>query len=105
MVREEAFAWSRNNAGRRVKVSNRAVQLLVRNLRGLTLRDARQLARNVIYNDGAISESDIAMVMQEKFKLLNRDGVLQVLVGAAERLPSSAHNIFVPSRRFQEFQR
>jgi len=76
MVREEAFAWSRNNEGRRVKVSNKAVDLLVRNLRGLTLRDARQLARNVIYNDGAIDASDIEMVMEEKFKLLNREGVL-----------------------------
>jgi SpoVK/Ycf46/Vps4 family AAA+-type ATPase len=76
MVREEAFAWSRNHAGRRVKVNNKAVELLVKNLRGLTLNDARQLAKNAIYNDGAITDSDIENVMREKFKLLNRDGVL-----------------------------
>jgi SpoVK/Ycf46/Vps4 family AAA+-type ATPase len=76
MVREEAFAWSRKNDGRRVTISRESLAMLIRNLRGLTFNDARHVARNAIYNDGAISNMDLPRVMEEKFKLLNRDGVL-----------------------------
>ncbi len=76
MVREEAFDWSRRNAGERVKISSKALKLLIRNLQGLTLQDARQLARNAIFNDGAITSVDVSRVMGEKFQLLNREGVL-----------------------------
>ncbi len=76
MVREEAFNWSRTHDGRRVQVSKRALDMLIQNLRGLTLQDARRLARNAIYNDGAITQNDMQVVMSEKFRLLNRGGVL-----------------------------
>ncbi|MDJ0654021.1 MAG: AAA family ATPase [Xanthomonadales bacterium] len=76
MVREEAFDWSRRNAGQRVKISRKALGLLIQNLRGLTLQDARQLARSAIFNDGAITSQDVRRVMEEKFGLLNRGGVL-----------------------------
>ncbi len=77
MVRDEAFRWSRHNDGQRVKVNRKSMQLLVKNLIGLTYQDAQRLARNAIYNDGAISDCDVQRVMEEKFKLLNRGGVLQ----------------------------
>ena len=76
LVKDEAFAWSRRHEGRRVKVNARSMSMLVNNLVGLTLRDARQLTRNAIYNDGAIGDSDLPRVMQAKFDLLNRGGVL-----------------------------
>jgi SpoVK/Ycf46/Vps4 family AAA+-type ATPase len=76
MVREEAFSWSRKNDGRRVTISRQSLSMLIRNLKGLTYRDAQQVARSAIYNDGAISNMDLPRVMEEKFKLLNRDGVL-----------------------------
>ncbi|MEM9300815.1 MAG: AAA family ATPase [Pseudomonadota bacterium] len=76
LVKEEAFRWSRENDGRRVKVNKKSLDTLVKNLQGLALEDARKLARKVIYNDGAITDSDIEKVMQQKFKLLNRGGVL-----------------------------
>lgn len=76
MVREEAFAWSQRNDGRRVQVNRKSMQLLVQNLVGLTHQDAKRLARNAIYNDGAISHSDLQRIMEAKFKLLNRGGVL-----------------------------
>ncbi|GJM11056.1 MAG: ATPase [Lysobacteraceae bacterium] len=76
IVRDEAFKWSRHNDGRRVKVSRKALTMLVKNLRGLSSRDARKLARNAIYNDGAIMECDIPGAMQAKFELLNASGVL-----------------------------
>lgn len=77
LVRDEVFRWSKANDGRRVEVSPQAVKMLVQNLLGLTIRDARRLARSAINDDGALTESDIPGVMAAKFKLLSRDGVLQ----------------------------
>ncbi len=77
MIREEAFNWSRRHDGRRVKVHKRSLEQLVRTLRGLNLKDARRLARNAIYQDGAITEEDLPQVMQAKFELLSQGGVLQ----------------------------
>ncbi|MDX1569064.1 MAG: AAA family ATPase [Xanthomonadales bacterium] len=76
LVREEAFRWSRRHDGRRVKVNRKSLAMLVQNLKGLALEDARRLARNAIYNDGAITEVDLESVMVEKFKILNRGGIL-----------------------------
>jgi len=76
MVREEAFRWSQKNDGQRVKVNRKSLSLLIQNLVGLTLQDAQRLARNAIHNDGAITDNDIEAVMEQKFKLLNRTGVL-----------------------------
>ncbi|MFK7955234.1 MAG: AAA family ATPase [Lysobacterales bacterium] len=76
MVREEAFDWSRRHAGQRVKMSREAMAELMLNLRGLTLSDARHLTRNAIFNDGAITSNDIKQVMEQKFRMLNRGGVL-----------------------------
>ncbi len=76
MVKEEAYAWSRQNAGQRVKVNRRSMDMLVQNLKGLTLKDASRVARNAIYHDGAITDSDLPEVMKAKFDLLNRGGIL-----------------------------
>jgi SpoVK/Ycf46/Vps4 family AAA+-type ATPase len=51
--------------------------LLIQNLAGLPIRDTEQLARNAIYHDGAISKSDLPKVMEAKYELLNRGGILQ----------------------------
>ena len=42
----------------------------------MTFQDARRLARNVIVDDGAITEDDLPEVMRAKYQLLNRDDVL-----------------------------
>jgi len=76
LVKEEAYAWSRDHGGQRVTVSRNALNLLAKNLCGLTLRDARRLARAAIFDDGAIRDSDIPEVMRAKFDLLNNSGVL-----------------------------
>jgi hypothetical protein len=59
-----------------VKVDPNALELLVRNLGGLTHADTERLARNAIRDDGAITASDVPAVMQAKYELLNRGGVL-----------------------------
>ncbi len=77
MIRQEARDWTRKNRSRKVRTSPRALELLIANLRGLPMKDARRLARNAIWNDGAISEDDLAGVMETKFQLLSPDGILQ----------------------------
>jgi SpoVK/Ycf46/Vps4 family AAA+-type ATPase len=66
----------RERAPSPVKVDPVALDLLVQNLNGLTHADTERLARNAIRDDGAITTSDIPAVMQAKYGLLNRGGVL-----------------------------
>lgn len=76
MVREEASEYARENGGRRVEADGEAVQQIVRNLQGLSLPDARRIARQLIYDDGALSAADLPQLSKLKFELLNRSGHL-----------------------------
>lgn len=75
-VLEVAADWGAEHGNREVQTTNKALELLVRNLAGLTLADARRLARKAIEDDGVISLSDLPEVMKAKFELLGQDGVL-----------------------------
>lgn len=76
MLREEAFAYSREHGGKRVQVESAAQRQLLRHLLGLPLLDARKIVRQLIHDDGAIRDDDVARAQQEKFKLLGSGGVL-----------------------------
>ena len=76
IIKDEAYAWSAQNGNRKVKTDSRTLDALVRNLGGLSMSDARSLARRVIFDDGAITESDLPEVMNAKYELLNQDGLL-----------------------------
>lgn len=76
LVKEEATVWSNQNRGMKVKTDNRTLSKLVANLRGLTYSDARRLARGAIFDDGAITSSDLPELNKAKFELLGMDGVL-----------------------------
>ncbi|MGE8280547.1 MAG: AAA family ATPase [Stenotrophomonas sp.] len=76
MLREEASAYANENTGRRVEVDQQAVQQILRNLRGLSLTDARRIARQLIYADGALQADDLPQLAKLKFELLNRSGNL-----------------------------
>ncbi|WP_313460590.1 AAA family ATPase [Stenotrophomonas sp.] len=76
MLREEAATYARENGGKRVEVDNEAVQLILRNLRGLSMVDARRIARQLIFADGALSQDDLPQLARLKFELLNRAGHL-----------------------------
>ena len=76
MLREEADAYARENGGRRVTVDNEAVQQILRNLKGLSLPDARRIARQLIFADGALGADDLPQLAKLKFELLNRSGHL-----------------------------
>ena len=76
IIKRVAREYTRENPGARVQTDRKAYELLIRNLAGLTDSDTEQLARNAIFQDGAISKSDLPGVMQAKYELLNRGGIL-----------------------------
>jgi MoxR-like ATPase len=76
MVREEAADYMREHGGRRVETEDEAVRQIVRNLQGLDLLDARRIARQLIFADGALDAGDLPQLAKLKFELLNRSGHL-----------------------------
>src|SRR5690606_13625642 len=64
------------NFKRDITVDPHAFDLLVRNLSGLSHADTERLARNAVFQDGAITREDVAAVMAAKYSLLNTGGVL-----------------------------
>jgi hypothetical protein len=75
IMRAAAAAWQQEH-GRRLEVDNEAARTIVRNLVGLSAPDARRIVRKLIYNDGALGQHDLPELMQSKFELLNRSGLL-----------------------------
>ncbi|HEX7817575.1 AAA family ATPase [Dyella sp.] len=75
IMRAEALAYQREH-GQRVEVDGDAARTIVRNLLGLAAPDARRIVRKLIYNDGALTAADLPELMQAKFELLNRSGLL-----------------------------
>lgn len=71
-----AREWVTTNPGGRVKADRQALELLVENMAGLTTGDTVRLARKAIFDDGALSGADLPALMQAKYQLLNRGGVL-----------------------------
>ena len=76
IVKRISAKYVENNSGANVQLDPKAYKMLVQNLAGLTHSDAEQLARNAIYDDGAISSSDLPDVMRAKYELLNKGGIL-----------------------------
>jgi len=76
MVKEEAAAYATEHGRRRVEVDADAVRQIVRNLRGMSLVDARRIARHLIFRDGALGTHDLPELARLKFELLNKSGHL-----------------------------
>jgi hypothetical protein len=76
IIDETIAAYRDAHPGARVAVDAKAVDLLVQNLSGLTHADAARLARNAVFQDGAITAEDVPAVMQAKYELLNKGGAL-----------------------------
>jgi SpoVK/Ycf46/Vps4 family AAA+-type ATPase len=76
IVYDAAGEWGAEHGRRDVQTTDKAIDLLVRNLVGLTATDARRLAFKAIKDDGVISESEMPEVMRAKYELLERDSVL-----------------------------
>jgi hypothetical protein len=76
IVLEVAGDWGAEHRQQEVQTTNKALELLVRNLGGLTATDARRLAAKAINDDGVIAESDLTEVMRAKYELLGHDSPL-----------------------------
>jgi SpoVK/Ycf46/Vps4 family AAA+-type ATPase len=75
IVMQAAREWGRQH-GSMPRVDVKAVEKLVDNLGGLPLHDVERLARQVIFNDGALTEDDLKPLLAAKYQLLNRGGTL-----------------------------
>jgi len=75
IVENVASEWTKAN-GNKVRTDRKSLELLVENLAGLSTGDTERLARQVIFDDGALLATDLPAVMQAKYSLLNRNGVL-----------------------------
>ena len=82
IVVDVAGDWGAQNGRRDVQTTNKALDLLVRNLAGLTASDARRLAMKAV-EDGVISESDIPAVLKAKYELLGGDALLSLEMDTA----------------------
>jgi hypothetical protein len=76
LVYDVAGEWGTQHGFRSVQTTNKVLDLLIRNLTGLTATDARRLARKAINDNGVISESELPDVMRAKYELLGRDSPL-----------------------------
>ncbi len=75
IVMNTAREWAKMN-GAMPRIDVKAVQKLVDNLAGLPLHDVKRLTRQVIFNDGALTEDDLKPMLAAKYQLLNRGGTL-----------------------------
>ncbi|MDT8408881.1 MAG: AAA family ATPase [Wenzhouxiangellaceae bacterium] len=76
MLRAEALAWKQLPGKAAVRIDAATLGRLVENLSGLIMKDARRLARNAIFDDGVLDDSDLPGLMKAKFELLDPGGVL-----------------------------
>jgi hypothetical protein len=75
IVMRMAREWAQQKGGM-PKVDVKVVERMVDNLGGLTEHDVERLARQAIFNDGALTEEDIKPLLAAKYQLLNRGGTL-----------------------------
>ncbi len=83
LIHDEAKVWQRKQK-KPVKADPEAIELLAQNLLGLTHGDVTRLIRNAIYDDGAITQSDVRATMEAKYKLLAEDGALSFSLDTAK---------------------
>ena len=76
IIREEAGDWSALHKGSKVRTSQRTMDLIISQLRGLTATDARRIIRRIIHDDGAINSDDLERVTQARYQLLESNGAL-----------------------------
>ncbi len=76
IIREEAGHWSDLHKGNKVKTSQRTLDLIISQLRGLTASDARRIIRRIINDDGAINNDDLKRITQARYQLLETNGAL-----------------------------
>jgi SpoVK/Ycf46/Vps4 family AAA+-type ATPase len=77
LLQAEIREWGRHHE-RSVKAKRDVIEPILSNLSGLSMRDARQLIRNAIYDDGMLTETDLDELAKTKYRLLDNTGVLSL---------------------------
>jgi SpoVK/Ycf46/Vps4 family AAA+-type ATPase len=75
IVMRMAREWAQSKGGM-PRIDVKVVEKMVDNLAGLTLHDVERLARQAIFNDGALTEEDLKPLLAAKYQILNRGGTL-----------------------------
>ncbi len=75
IVMRVAQQWARGR-GEPAKIDPGVLEQLVDNLAGLDTPDVDRLARQAIFNDGALTADDLPLVLAAKYHLLNRGSTL-----------------------------
>lgn len=76
MLLRIAAEWGVTRGRRPPELDLQVLRQVVQGLAGLTGGDVERLARQAIFDDGALTESDLRTLLASKCKLLNRAGVL-----------------------------
>ena len=76
IVMRVAQEWRGRERRTPAKIDAEALEHLVDNLAGLETPDTERLARQAIFNDGALTDGGHALVLAAKYQLLNRGGTL-----------------------------
>ncbi|MCG8018469.1 MAG: AAA family ATPase [Candidatus Thiodiazotropha sp. 'RUGA'] len=83
LLQSEIRKWGRLN-NRNVEVRREVIEPMLSNLSGLSLRDAKRLIRNAIYDDGMLTETDLDDLARTKYRLLDDTGVLTLELDSAK---------------------
>jgi hypothetical protein len=75
IVMKVAHQWAKAK-GQPANIDTNVLEQLVDNLAGLDSPDTERLARQAIFNDGALTAADLPLVLAAKYQLLNRGGTL-----------------------------
>jgi len=77
LLAEEIKNWNSGDREGKIKSDRRTIDLLVQNLVGLTEADVRRLIHGAIYDDYAITASDIDSITQAKYRMLSDNSALR----------------------------
>jgi SpoVK/Ycf46/Vps4 family AAA+-type ATPase len=76
IISRVAREWAQSHGGQAVKADRVALERLIENLSGLSATDTERLARQAIFDDGALTMADLPRTLSAKIEILNRGGLL-----------------------------
>jgi SpoVK/Ycf46/Vps4 family AAA+-type ATPase len=76
IISRVAREWANSHGGQAVKADRVALERLIEHLSGLSATDTERLARQAIFDDGALTMDDLPRTLSAKIEILNRGGLL-----------------------------
>ena len=78
LINDLAVEWLSEKSIKLKVADKQMATRLAASLNGLTISDAERLARNAIWNDGILDDTDIRTIIEHKFELLDPGGLLKL---------------------------